>query len=155
MVDSRNLAVLTTIDMPTDLVAAGGRPHDVFVAGNRAFVTMLGVDGDTGVVIQYSTRTFEETGRVSVGDDPHVFVRRGRLYVASQDSSTIARFTANNLRPAGSATVPAAHGLFVTNRNEVLVTNIAAAGVDAVYELDSGLNRVRDTVDTAFPVPHT
>lgn len=154
VVDSRSLSVLETIDVPADLVTAGGRPHDVFVSGSRAFVTFLGLDDGTGVVVQYSTSTFAETGRVTVGGDPHVFVRRGRLYVASQDSSTIARFRATDLRPAGSATVPSAHGLFVTNRNEVLVTNIAGGGVDAVTELDSRLRTVADVTDTDFPVPH-
>ncbi|MGB5759334.1 MAG: YncE family protein [Acidimicrobiales bacterium] len=154
VVDTRSLSVRTTIDMPSDLVAAGGRPHDVFVAGSRAFVTVLGLDDGTGTVVQYSTRTFEETGRVSVGDDPHVFVRAGRLYVASQDTSTIASFRARDLRPLGSATVPAAHGLFVTNRLEVLVTNIAGGGGDAVSELDRNLTTVQDTVDTAFATPH-
>ncbi len=154
VVDTRSLTVRRTIDVPSELVAAGGRPHDVFVAGSRAFVTVLGLDGGTGAVVQYSTRTFEEIGRVSVGDDPHVFVRAGRLYVASQDTSTVASFRARDLRPLGTATVPAAHGLFVTNRLEVLVTNIAGGGTDAVFELERRLTTVEDTVDTAFPTPH-
>ena len=154
VVDTRSLEVRATIDMPADLVSETSKPHDVFVSGNHAFVTMLGVTGGGGVVIQYSTRTFEETGRVSVGDDPHVFVRSGRLYVASQDSSTVALFRARDLRPMGSIQVEAAHGIFVTNSLEVLVTTISGGGIEAVSELNPRLTTVRDTVDTDFLVPH-
>lgn len=153
VVDTRNLEVLTTIDMPADIVEAGGKPHDVFVQGNEAFVTFVGL-GEGGVVVQYSTRTFEETGRADVGGDPHVFVRSGRLFVASQDSSTVARFRARDLLPLGSIEVEAAHGLFVTTRSEVLVTTISGGGSNAVSELNASLTTVRDTVDTEFPVPH-
>ncbi|MGI9597219.1 MAG: YncE family protein [Acidimicrobiales bacterium] len=157
VVDTRNLAVLTTIDIPAELVEAGGEPHDVFVNRNHAFVTVLGVGEEgsqEGVVLQYSTRTFAETGRVNVGDDPHVFVRGGTLYVASQDTSTIASFRTRDLHPLASAEVASAHGLFVTTRSEVLVTTIAGGGVDAVSELNGRLTELRDTVDTDFPVPH-
>lgn len=153
VVDTRNLEVLTTIDMPSDIVEAGGKPHDVFVQGNEAFVTFVGLE-EGGVVVQYSTRTFEETGRADVGGDPHVYVRSGRLYVASQDSSTVAIFRARDLLPLGSTEVEAAHGLFVTTRSEVLVTTISGGGTNAVSELNSRLTTVRDTVDTEFPVPH-
>lgn len=155
VVDTRNLEVMATIDMPADLVEDGGKPHDVFVQGNHAFVTMLGLEGEVGAVIQYSTRTFEETGRrATVGDDPHVFVRSGRLFVASQGSSTVALFRASDLLPLGDTEVEAAHGLFVTTRSEVLVTTISGGGVNAVTELNARLTDVRDTVDTDFPVPH-
>ncbi len=154
VVDTGQLEVIETIDLPADVVEAGGKPHDVFVQGNHAFVTVVGLGEAGGLLLQYSTRTFEETGRTSVGGDPHVFVRNGRLYVASQDSSTVAAFRANDLRPLGSTEVTAAHGLFVTNRSEVLVTTISGGGVDAVSKLNQRLTTVRDTVDTDFPVPH-
>lgn len=153
VVDSLDLEVITTIDIPADVVEAGGRPHDVFVQGNHAFVTILGLESG-GIVLQYSTRTFMETGRVDVGGDPHVFVRANKLYVASQETSTVARFRARDLRSEASTEVPSAHGLFVTPAREVLVSSIAGGGTDAVSELNSGLTRVRDTVDTDFPIPH-
>lgn len=153
VVDSRDLEVIVTIDIPADIAAAGGKPHDVFVQGRHAFVTFVGLE-DGGLVVQYSTRTFEETGRVDVGGDPHVFVRGSRLYVASQETSTVARFRARDLRPERITDVPSAHGLFVTRAREVLATSIAGGGIDAVSELNAGLTRVRDTVDTDFPVPH-
>ena len=154
VVDSGKLEVLSTIDIPSDLVAQGGKPHDVFVSGRHAFVTILGLDDGTGVVLQYSTRTFEETNRVTVGGDPHVFVRGARLFVASQGTSTVAVFRAHDLVPISSTTLPSAHGLFVTPRFEVLVTNIAGGGVDAIWELNGDLSVVRDRVDTSIPTPH-
>ena len=154
IVDTHKLDVVATIDVPQDLVDRGGSPHDVFVSGRHAFVTILGLDDGTGAVVQYSTRTFAETRRVAVGDDPHVFVSGSRLYVASQDSSTVAVFRARNLRPINEASVPAAHGIFVTNRNEVLVTNIAGGGTDGVWELKRPAQATVDVTDTAVATPH-
>lgn len=154
VVDSRNLDVITTIDIPADLVARGGKPHDVFVSGRRAFVSILGLDDGTGMVLQYSTRHFEETGRVTTGDDPHLFVTGNRLYVASQDGNEVTRFRANSLDEVETIGVPAAHGIYVTNRGEVIVTNIAGGGADAVWELNRRLTRVEYVTDTAAPTPH-
>ncbi len=160
VVDTRTLDVTTTINMPADVADRGGKPHDVFVQGRFAYVTILGVDDGSetestvGEVIQYSTRTFAEVNRTTVGDDPHVFVHRGRLYVASQESSEIAAFNARTLRHLKTEEVSNAHGLFVTRRSEVLVTSIADGGINAVSQLNRGLGRVVDTVDTTVPVPH-
>lgn len=160
VVDTKTMSVIATIDMPAELVAAGGKPHDVFVSGKYAFVSILGVgdilgtgDGH-GVVLQYSTRTFAETGRATVGDDPHLFVVGNDLYVASQDGSTVSRHNVRTLAELSSKALPAAHGLFVTNRGQVLVTNIAGGGTNAVNEIDKKLKTVRSTADTSFPVPH-
>jgi hypothetical protein len=154
VVDSRHLEVVATIDIPNDLVARGGKPHDVFVSGRRAFVSILGLDDGTGVVLQYSTRNFDETGRVTTGADPHLFVTGNRLYVASQGGSKVSRFRANSLELVETITVPSAHGIYVTNRNEVIVTNIAGGGTDAVWELNRRLTRVEDVTDTGYPTPH-
>lgn len=155
VVDSRRLDVLTTIDLPGDLVLRGGRPHDVFVSGRHAFVSVLGLDGGTsGVVLRYSTRDFTETGRIDTGGDPHLFVDGGRLFVASQDASMVSSYQTSTLTPLAEIDVPAAHGIFVTNGNEVLVTNIAGGGVDAVWALNRRLTRVVDVVDTSVPTPH-
>lgn len=154
VVDSEDLSLVTTFDLPADVIADGGIPHDVFVADNHAYVSVLGLSGGDGLVIQYSTMDFAETGRIDTGGDPHLFVRGGKLYVASQAASSISRFQAVSLAPLGSQSVPTAHGLFVTDRGEVLVTNIAGGGADALWELDSRLAAVTDVADTMPPVPH-
>lgn len=154
VVATEDLSLVTTFTLPAEVIADGGVPHDVFVAGNHAYVSVLGLSNGSGLVIQYSTKDFSETGRLATGGDPHLFVRAGKLYVASQDASSISRFHAVTLAPLGSASVPAAHGLFVTDRGEVFVTNIAGGGVDALWELDSQLSAVADVADTVPPVPH-
>lgn len=147
-------SVQATIAIPADLVARGARPHDVFVAGNRAFVSVLGLDDGTGVVLQYSTRDFTETGRVTTGGDPHLFVTGNTLYVASQDGSSVSRYHAKTLEQLGSIGIPAAHGIYITNRNEILVTNIAGGGANAVWELNKQLTQVQAVASTEFPTPH-
>ena len=153
VVDSSDLSLITTIPLSADVVADGGKPHDVFVKGNNAFVSVLNLDDGSGLVIRYSTKTFNETGRIATGADPHLFVRSSKLYVASQGGHSVSRFHANTLAPLGAQPIPNAHGLFVTKRNEVFVTNIAGAGDEALWELDGRLTRVTDTADTA-PTPH-
>ena len=154
VVDSRELEVLATIDIPSDLTSQGAKPHDVFISGRHAFVSLLGFDDGSGVVLRYSTRTFAETGRIDTGADPHLFIDGGRLFVASQSSSTVSSYLTSTLAPVGSIDVPAAHGIFITSRNEVLVSNISGGGDDAVFELNSGLSLVVSTVDTAVATPH-
>ena len=154
VVDSDDLELLVTMTIPAELIERGGVPHDVFVSGRHAFVSVLGLGDGSGAVIQYSTQTFEETGRIVTGGDPHLFVTGNNLYVASQDASTVSRYQANDLTLRTSASVPAAHGIFVTNRNEVLLTNIAGGGTDAVWELNKHLTQVVDTADTTVPTPH-
>ncbi|HSE98469.1 MAG TPA: YncE family protein, partial [Blastocatellia bacterium] len=75
VIDPLTLEVLATVPLPADLVAAGGRPHDVFldpVLGRFAYITMIGVAGPFDYVVKYSTKTFEEVGRAAVGKDPHI-----------------------------------------------------------------------------------
>jgi DNA-binding beta-propeller fold protein YncE len=153
VVDGEDLTVITTIDLPADIVAAGGRPHDVFVDGNLAFVSIVGLAGADDAVIQYSTKTFTATGRIAVGKDPHLFVRAGILYVASQDAGRVVARVASTMRVLGSVEIDAAHGIWVTPTGEVLVTNIAGGGTDAVWDVDRLLD-VDHTTDTAVAVPH-
>lgn len=153
VVDTDSLTVRATFPLPADLVAKGGVPHDVFVSGRNAFVSLVGLPTG-GVVVQYSTRTRTETGRIATGGDPHLFVRGGRLFVASQEAGTVSSYVAATLRPLASTAVPAAHGIFVTRRLQVVVTNISGGGTDAVWRLNARLRPVREPVDTSVAVPH-
>jgi len=153
VVDADTRQVMASIDIPADIVDAGGFPHDVFVSGGHAFISILGL-ADGGMVLQYSTRTFEETGRVDTGGDPHLFVRAGRLYVASQQASDVTAYAARTLRPLGDVQIPAAHGIWVTRSGRVLVSNIAGGGIDAVTMIDRRLRHTIDAVSTDFATPH-
>ena len=154
VVDTTDLVPITTFALPADVIADGGVPHDVFVANNVAFVSVLGLASGDGLVLQYSATDFTETGRIVTTGDPHLFVRANTLYVASQVGSTISSYNAKTLAPLSSESVPSAHGLFVTARKNVFVTNIAGGGNHAVFQLDGNLTSVESTADTAFPVPH-
>lgn len=154
VVDTETLGTIATITIPADIVAEGGRPHDVFVDGRHAFVSILGLSDGSGVVLRYSTSGFAETGRIVTGADPHLFVRGSSLFVAAQGASTVERYQVSTLQSRGAIDVPSAHGIFVSDRGEVLVTNIAGGGVDAVFELGRRLSEVVDTADTSAPVPH-
>ena len=57
VIDPRRLTVLATVPTPADLVADGGKPHDVILGpwGHLAYVSVVGAGGSDWVV-QYSTR---------------------------------------------------------------------------------------------------
>lgn len=151
VVDTSTLSPITTFAIPDDLRDAGATTHDVFVDGNHAFVSLVGLDD--GVVLRYSTKSFELTGRVDTGGDPHLFARAGRLFVASQEAGTVASFVPATLRPVDTARIPAAHGIFVAG-NTVFVTNITGGGADALWQLDRSLDATAGSIGTDAPVPH-
>lgn len=154
VIDTKNRTKIAKIAMPEDIVAQGGKPHDVFVKGNHAFVSFVGLPDGAGMVVRYSTKTLEETGRIDTGGDPHLFVKAGKLFVASQDGSSVSRYKVSNLKMTASIEIPTAHGIFVTGKKEVLVTNISGGGTDALQEVSFNAKEVVDTVDTDFEVPH-
>jgi len=92
VINMKTLAVVTTIPTPADLVAIGGKPHDVVLdpASRFAYITMIGLPGPD-VVVQYSTATFSEVGRTAVGEDPHLSLARQNhlLYVPCQNTNNI------------------------------------------------------------------
>lgn len=93
VIDPVSLQTLATVAMPADLVALGGKPHDVILdpAGRSAYVTMVGFAGENDYVVKFSTKHFTETARARVGKDPHVsLTRRNRLlYVPCQNSNAV------------------------------------------------------------------
>lgn len=151
VIDTAARTAITTFSIPAHLKAAGATTHDVFVEGNHAFVSLVGLD--EGIVLQYSSRTFKPTGHIVTGGDPHLFVRGGRLYVASQDAGTVSSYVPATLRPLDVAEVPTAHGI-VAAGNKVYVTNIAGGGTDAVWTLDRDLAVSAEPVDTDAPIAH-
>ncbi len=158
VIDPRANEVIETIDLPADLVAAGGKPHDVILDNRSAYVTLIGVEGDRDAVVRYSLRSFTEQARGEVGDDPHVTLdpKRGTLIVASQDANEIVALDRTTLAELGSLSVPAAHGLDITRNGAVVyTTNITGGGVDALWALDTQTGEViGEPADSPVPVPH-
>jgi YVTN family beta-propeller protein len=159
VIDPVSLAVIATIEIPADLVAMGGKPHDV-VLDHRdrwAYVTVLGVDGPSDYLVQFDTSTFAEIARQPVGKDPHLAIGVGTdLYVPCQNTDQVLVFDPASLEPVAEIAVPGAHGATMAgNGRQFYTTNLPGGGTDAVYTIGTGRNRVSGVpVDTPHPVPH-
>ena len=159
VINPRTLQVIATVPMPADLVALGGKPHDVILdrAGRFAWVTMLGFAGDHDYVVQFNTRTFAEVNRASVGKDPHLSLdNRGRaLYVPAQGSNKVSVLDRVTLEEITEIAVPGAHGAGMRDDGHVFyTTNLSGGGTDGLFAIDTKSNQVIDAVDTPFAVPH-
>lgn len=158
VIDPAALEVITTVDLPADLVAAGARPHDVILDRNSAYVTVVGLAGADDAVVRFDLDTFAEVARAPVGQDPHVTLDPGHgpLFVASQDASEVAVLDRDTLARLDEVAVPAAHGIDISaNGRVVYTTNIAGGGTDAVWAVDAATGEVvGEPVDAPFPVPH-
>jgi DNA-binding beta-propeller fold protein YncE len=160
VIDPANLTVITTVATPPDLVAMGGKPHDVILGpmGEFAYVTVLGVMGDNDYVVQYDTGSFEETGRAPVGKDPHVSLARqhDRLYVPCQNSNVVIVLNRFTMEEITRIDVPGAHGAGMTMNGRYFYTaNLTGGGANALYTIDTRQNDlVGDPVDSPYEVPH-
>ncbi len=161
VIDPLTLQVLATVPMPADLVAAGGRPHDVIldpVFGQFAYVSLIGVTGPADYVVKYSTQTFQEVGRVAVGKDPHLSVTRQNnlLYVPCQNSNVVMMLDRATLAPVTSVSLPGAHGAGMAHDGDTFyTTNFPGGGSDGLWTIDTRTNTVvGEPLDTPFPGPH-
>jgi DNA-binding beta-propeller fold protein YncE len=156
----QNLSVLATVPTPADLVALGGKPHDVIIDtnGKYAYLSVVGVPGDVDYVVKYSTKTFQETDRAEVGKDPHLSLSRWNplLYVPCQGNDAVFVLNRNTMDFVKEISVPGAHGAAMS-RNGLFfyTTNLPNGGTDALYTIFTPFNTViGDPVDTPYAVPH-
>lgn len=161
VIDPITLEVLATVPMPSDLVAAGGKPHDVLLdplLGQFAYVTMISVAGPSDYVVKFSVRTFEEIDRAAVGKDPHLSApRRNKLlYVPCQGSNSVVVLNRHTLDQVASIPVPGAHGAGMSRNGETFyTTNLPGGGNDGLWAIDTQSNAAIATpVDTPFASPH-
>lgn len=160
VIDPVSLDILATVALPADLVAQGGKPHDVILdpSGRAAYITMLGLAGVNDYVVKFSTESFAELARAGVGKDPHVsLTRRNRLlYVPCQNSNAVYVLRRKDLSLAKLIEVPGAHGAGMPrNGRTFYTTNISGGGVNGLYAIDTRRNQLLEpAVDTPFPVPH-
>ncbi|MCK5831532.1 MAG: YncE family protein [Methylococcales bacterium] len=156
--NTRHLNVITTIDLPADLVADGGKVHDVILDKRAAYVTMVGLPGDTDIVIKYNLRNFTEVARADVGKDPHVTLapHKRTLYVSAQNSNEVRVFRRKDLTEITTIDIPGAHGIDITRNGRIIyTTNIADGGMNALYTINTRSNTVIETpVDTPYATPH-
>jgi DNA-binding beta-propeller fold protein YncE len=160
VINPRTLETITTVPIPADLAALGGKPHDVILDPQRplAFVTILGVEGPNDYVVQYSTDTFLETGRAAVGQDPHLSLARqnDKLYVPAQNSDTVSVLHRETLAELEVIAVPGAHGAGMRRDGKVLyTTNLPGGGAGGLIGIDTTTDTVvTPTTDTPYPIPH-
>jgi len=160
VIDPLTLDVLATVPMPEDLVALGGKPHDVILepSGHSAFVTIVGISGENDFVVKFNTRTFSETARAAVGKDPHVSLTRHNkfLYVATQNNNAMHILKRRNLKQVKILEIPGAHGLGMARKGRTLyTTNISGGGSEGLFTIDTRKNKIiGQAIDTPFPTPH-
>lgn len=133
-----SMKVKGTAETPADLVAAGGKPHDVFFDPQKKFVyvTVLGVNGPNDYVVKYKAGTFAEVDRVAVGKDPHLFADdvNGLLYVPCQGSDGIYVVDRASMEVQIVIPLAGAHGIFMpASGSYVYAANIAGSQL-AVFE---------------------
>lgn len=161
VIDPLTLEVLATVPTPADLVRAGGRPHDVVldpVAGQFAYVSLIGVAGAADYVVKYSTQTFAEVGRAAVGKDPHLSATRQNnlLYVPCQASNALIVLNRDTLEGVTSLTIPGAHGAGMAFDGQTFyTTNFPGGGREALWTIDTRSNTIiGQAVNTPFTGPH-
>jgi YVTN family beta-propeller protein len=159
--DVDTLVRLAVVPMPADLVAQGGRPHDVVLDayhGRYAYVTMVGIPGANDYVVKFSTRTFAELARVPVGKDPHIAInsRHEQLFVPAQGSSTLHVLDTGTLEPLATLPTPGTHGAAVSpDSRRFYTTNLPGGGADALFTIDArSATFVGEPADAPFATPH-
>ncbi|MBD3226472.1 MAG: beta-propeller fold lactonase family protein [Caldithrix sp.] len=159
IIDPRTLEVLHTVPMPADLVAAGGKPHDVILEpkGDKAFVTMLGFAGEHDYVVRFNTNTYQETGRRAVGKDPHLSLhpRNDLLYIPNQNTNELIILNRSTMQEVKNLAIPGAHGAGMDYKGQVfLTTNLPGGGENGIYAVRLQNNEIIGSVDTPYPIPH-
>lgn len=157
VISTASMQVKGTAQTPADLVAQGGKPHDVFVDPDKksAYVSVLGVAGSRDYVVRYNTNKYQETGRVAVGKDPHLFADdvNDLLYVPCQGSDSIFIIDRSSFTLVDKVALDNAHGIFMPQSGQyVYVADIAGS---RLATFDSGSNSmVGAPVPAAFPTAH-
>jgi DNA-binding beta-propeller fold protein YncE len=159
IIDPVSLDLIHTVDIPADLVAMGGKPHDVVLdhRGRWAYVTLVGVAGDFDYLLQYDTTTFTELNRQPVGGDPHVSIGvNTNLYVPCQVSGEVLVYDPETLALVDQIEVPGAHGAAMAgDGRHFFCTNVPGGGDGAIYTIGTRRNQVAGSpTDSPYPVPH-
>jgi YVTN family beta-propeller protein len=120
----------------TKTINVGKRPHDVFVTqdGTKAFVSVINSGTTPDQIFSYSTTSFEKTGEVNVGKDPHLYhlPASNRLIVPCQ-SGQVYSLNGANLSVISNNPFVGAHGIFSSpDQRTAFVTNISGAQLYAI-----------------------
>ena len=144
-INQYNFHPLKTVPIPADLVAQGGKPHDVIVdpSGKFVYTTVIGFSDNRSYVLKYSTIIPLELARMEVGGDAHLSLTTANdyLYVPCQESDEVFVLNRSDLSEVKRLRVPGAHGVGMTADGSYLyVTNLPARGKKAIYTIDLATN---------------
>ena len=155
VINPLTLEEIERINIPASLAEQGAKPHDVFVTRWYAYVTVVGLADGNSKVLRYNTWDFKLSATADVGGDAHVFVKKGRLYIPSQDDSKLRIFNAHTMKLLNTLDIPNAHGITSNGKtNQVYLTNIAGGGIDGVWSIKQNGKKVIGSGDTLFATPH-
>lgn len=159
IIDPTRYSVVHTLSMPEDLAADGGKPHDVILdpTSRLAYVSILGLSGDSDYVVQYNTRNFLEMGRTAVGKDPHLSLTQKNklLYVPCQNSDAVYILNRYSMEVEKILDVPGAHGAGMTLRGRTFyTTNLPGGGPEGLWTIDVRTNMVLAHTDAPTAIPH-
>ncbi len=157
IINPASMKVKGTAQTPADLVAMGGKPHDVFVDPNKkyAYVSVLGVAGSNDYIVKYNTNKYQEVDRVAVGKDPHLFADdvNNLLYVPCQNSDSIYVINRTTMDIEATLYLEGAHGIFMPGSgNYVYVADIVNSRI-ATFETSNN-TMVGAPVVAPFPTAH-
>lgn len=160
VIDMSSMSVIDTVPAPADLIALGGKTHDVILSpfGEFAYQTIVGVEGDHDYVVQYDAQALTELNRAAVGKDVHVSLhpRLPWLYVPCQNTNNIYLLNLLDLEEVDVIDVPGAHGAGMPLHGRYFyTTNLPNGGEDGLYVIDTHtFEIVGEAVDTPYAVPH-
>jgi DNA-binding beta-propeller fold protein YncE len=161
LVDSVSLTPVTTVPMPADLIALGGKPHDVIFdprGGRYAYVSMITVTGPNDYVVKFDLLTYQEVGRAAVGKDPHISATRHNLllYVPCQNSNVVMILNRVTMDHELDIPIPGAHGAgMAPNGRRFYTTNITSTGPAGISTINTLTNsQLGAAVDTPYGTPH-
>lgn len=156
-IDVRARRADAVIQVPADLVAAGGRPHDVAVDHDHVYVALSGLAGPFDQVVAFDAESLQEVARRAVGKDPHLaLVPSSReLVVPSQGADLVQFLDRGDLLPLGAVQAPGAHGVWLAPGGRTFyTTNLPGGGSNGLITIDVPRREIRAAIDTPFPVPH-
>lgn len=154
----RSHVPIKTIDIPSDLVDLGGKPHDVVLSpdGKYAFVTIVGLT--SGVLLKYNAETYEvEQRRDDLSSDPHVGLTfsNNKLYVPQQGGDVVNILSQDNIMDTvADISIPDAHGVGTSKYHSAMYFTDIAGDESGLYAVDLKNDTLVGSKSSSTGTPH-
>ncbi len=156
VINLNNGNTLATLSLPNNLnLASDTAQHDVIISpyGYFAYVSVFSQTGQN-YVLQYSTYNFNLMKSIEVGGDPHLTATNRRLYILSQDDSSITEYHFHNLNSTGrSGTMQNVHGVTPGKNRNLFVTDISGRKVGS-YKINTQVTSSITNAGSSSGVAH-